>query len=363
MKTESLQKTMRVSELDLLRFVAAMMVVIFHYAFRGYAANNYSPIAYSEISGWAQYGYLGVQLFFMISGFVILMTASSGGLRKFIVSRVTRLYPAFWFCCTLTFVAVLLFGAPRFTASLKQYLVNMTMFAEFLSIPAIDGVYWTLTVELKFYAMIAIVLAAGRLKNIQIVLIAWLIATLVLDVFPSWRLSQAIIAAQAQFFVAGAMCFLIYSNGATLTRIAVLVACWVISIQRELAGLSVFAEHYHSQLNPIVVALLITIFYGVMTSIAFRVTGFFARRNWVAVGALTYPLYLVHQNIGYIVFNAANGIVNRYVLLAATIVAMLGLAFLVHVLVERKAAKILKKVLEKAFYPGGKGTDVIAKRI
>jgi peptidoglycan/LPS O-acetylase OafA/YrhL len=190
-----------------------------------------------------------------------------------------------------------------------------------------------------------------------------LVATLALDIFPSWRLSQAIIAAQAQFFVAGAMCFLIYSNGATLIRIAVLVACWGISIQRELAGLPVFAEHYHSQLNPIVVASLITIFYSAMTLIAFRATGFFARRNWVAVGALTYPLYLVHQNIGYIVFNAAYGIVNRYVLLAATIVAMLGLAFLVHVLVERRVAKNLKKVLEKAFYPRGNSANVIARKI
>ena len=351
--TESFQ---RVSELDLLRFAAAMMVVFFHYAFRGYAADNLSPVAYPELASLAQYGYLGVQLFFMISGFVILMTASSGDLRKFVISRATRLFPAFWFACTLTFLVILMFGEPQFSATLKQYLINLTMLAEFVDVPLIDGVYWTLTIELKFYAMIALVLALGRINSIEKILMVWLAATLVLDVIPSSRLSGAIIAGQAQFFVAGAVCFLIYHHGASLPRVLTLVACWAIAVYRELAGLHWFLQTYHSQLNPIVVATLISLFFAIMTLVAFRRTGFVGRRNWIAMGALTYPLYLIHQNIGFIIFQRTNGQVNRYLLLLMIIVAMLMLAFFVHAFVEKKLARVLKRLLQSAFDPHRMGS-------
>lgn len=66
----------------------------------------------------AKYGYLGVELFFMISGFVILMTASNNSLKRFFISRAVRLYPAFWVCCTITFLLILAVGQPRYSASL-----------------------------------------------------------------------------------------------------------------------------------------------------------------------------------------------------------------------------------------------------
>ena len=130
----------RVGEIDLLRFLAAMAVVLFHYTFRGYAASNYSPMAFADISPVTKYGYLGVELFFLISGFVILMTASSGSLNKFIASRIARLYPAFWFGCTLTFIAIFIFGGERFSADVKQFLLNLTMLHEFIHVKSIDGV-------------------------------------------------------------------------------------------------------------------------------------------------------------------------------------------------------------------------------
>ena len=108
----------RVNEIDLMRFFAAMSVVLFHYAFRGYAANGYSPMPYPLLASFAKYGFLGVE--------------------------------------------------ERFHASVSQYLVNMTLLSEFVRVPAIDGVYWSLFVELKFYALVAIVLAAGRIHHVQL---------------------------------------------------------------------------------------------------------------------------------------------------------------------------------------------------
>lgn len=129
----------RVNEIDLLRFLAALSVVFFHYSFRGYAADGLSRMPYPFLAPFTKYGYLGVELFFMISGFVILMTVASGSLRTFIISRFTRLYPAFLACCTITFIVTILIGAPKFSASLRQYIINMTMLGKFVGIPSIDG--------------------------------------------------------------------------------------------------------------------------------------------------------------------------------------------------------------------------------
>src|SRR2546430_7955970 len=83
-----------------------------------------SVMPYPLLASVSKYGGLGVELFFMISGFVILMTAASGNLRRFIISRIVRLYPAFWACCTITFAVTIAIGEPRYSASVGQYLVD-----------------------------------------------------------------------------------------------------------------------------------------------------------------------------------------------------------------------------------------------
>jgi peptidoglycan/LPS O-acetylase OafA/YrhL len=105
------QKKTRFTEIDLLRFLAAFSVMFFHYTIRGYAdGDELSPVKFSMLSIFSRYGYLGVDLFFLISGFVILMTAIDRSAKSFIISRMVRLYPAFWMCCTLTFLITFFLG-------------------------------------------------------------------------------------------------------------------------------------------------------------------------------------------------------------------------------------------------------------
>jgi len=115
----------RVYELDLLRFMAAFSVVMFHYSFRGAAGkpgNTFTTFNYAPLAGAARYGYLGVNLFFLISGFVILMSANGSSPRRFFISRFVRLYPAYWVCCSITFLAALTQADPRFPYSIRAYL-------------------------------------------------------------------------------------------------------------------------------------------------------------------------------------------------------------------------------------------------
>ncbi|MDF9815190.1 peptidoglycan/LPS O-acetylase OafA/YrhL [Streptomyces sp. SPB162] len=90
----------RLRALDGLRLVAALMVCFYHYAGRGgdaWKAWGQTPaLVFPELSKVAVYGPLGVQIFFVISGFVICMSGWGRTLKSFAVSRATRLYPAYW---------------------------------------------------------------------------------------------------------------------------------------------------------------------------------------------------------------------------------------------------------------------------
>jgi len=60
-------------EIDLLRFLAAIAVLFYHYTFAGFEDNpNLVPVEYPFLAEFTRYSYLGVNLFFLISGFVIL---------------------------------------------------------------------------------------------------------------------------------------------------------------------------------------------------------------------------------------------------------------------------------------------------
>lgn len=339
----------RVNEIDLLRFVAALAVVFFHYAFRGYAADDRSIMAYPLLAPVAKYGYLGVELFFLISGFVILMTASRGSLKAFAVSRFVRLYPAFWACCTLSFVVIVLLGGDRYSASVYQYLVNMTMLSGFVGVASIDGVYWSLFVELQFYALVAALVAIGRIHQAQFFLSLWLVLTVALEMFPVGSLRFLLLTSYSAYFIAGAMSFLIWSRGVSIYRLCVVAACLVLALHQSLSGIPGFENYYDTHMNRFAVAGIITAFFVVMMLVALRRMGSLCRQRWLMAGALTYPLYLIHQNIGFMIFNAAFPVINKHFLFWGTLLLVLGTAYAVHVLVERKFSPSLKKLAENVW--------------
>lgn len=343
-------KNSRVNEIDLLRFLAAIAVVLYHYAFRGYSSGNLTVMSYPSLAPVARYGYLGVELFFIISGFVILMTAANGSLRSFAVSRMVRLYPAYWACCTITFLVILAIGAPRFTASLKQYLVNMTMLNSFLRVPSIDGAYWSLAVEMRFYALVAVVLAIRKIAHAEKFLVAWLIISIGLETLPlppQKILRFFLILEYSPYFIAGAAYFLIWSNGLSITRACVILGSWGLAIFQSIQGLPILERELNNKLNGYVVCAIISSFFVIMLLVSLRKTGSFGEKRWPIAGALTYPLYLLHQNIGYSIFNAAHSAASPHLILWGTLLLMLGLAYAVHTQVEKKTAKPMKDAINK----------------
>lgn len=125
----------RVPALDLLRLVAVAAVIVYHFGFWGPTSHGVTQVALPALAPIAQYGFLGVPVFFAISGFVIAYSAEGRTPIGFAIARFSRIYPTFLFCMTLTFAATLLFGADHFEVTPTQWLANLFVAAPLVGQP------------------------------------------------------------------------------------------------------------------------------------------------------------------------------------------------------------------------------------
>jgi peptidoglycan/LPS O-acetylase OafA/YrhL len=333
----------RAGELDLLRLFAALSVVLFHYTFSGFAADDMSTLAFPAIAPVAQYGYLGVHLFFMISGFVILMSASEGNIARFIAARAGRLYPAFWACCSISYLASLAIGGARFHGNFMQYLANMGLISGFVGIPAIDGAYWSLFVEIKLYALVVLAMLTRQYKRVDLLLLGWFIAVAYLQLHSDTSVNQMLLA--SPFFISGALYYQIWTRGVSVVRLTGAIGCWALAALYAAQTSISMDRYYHAAFSPLVIAIIFAAFHLVLFLVATRRTGLIARGNWMLAGAITYPLYLIHQNLGFMIFNLASGFLNPYAILVMTIAFMGAIALLINRLVERPLMAILRRYI------------------
>jgi peptidoglycan/LPS O-acetylase OafA/YrhL len=170
----------RLDTLDGMRGVAALMVVVYHF-FARWAAPVHEPTLYPHGNLLAEapflivFGDVGILLFFLISGFVIMMTLErSTGIIDFTGRRVARLWPAMIVCATMsaflinaTDIAGYYEGKEWWAVRPFEYVSSLFFLPPDLTGPAfgieggrldwVEGVYWTLWHEVRFYALIAVV--------------------------------------------------------------------------------------------------------------------------------------------------------------------------------------------------------------
>lgn len=242
---------------------------------------------------------------------------------------------------------ILAIGALYFSATFGQYAINMTLLAGFMDVPPIDGIYWSLYVEIQFYPYVALLIASNQIKRIEVWLWAWLAAAMLAHSSGSYRLQMLTISDFSCYFSAGAVRYRIRQGGVTLARCLLLLAAWAQAIFMCLVNLAPEDGTRDLAYIKAVVTIVVSLFFVVMLLVALRRTGFFATRSWLMVGSLTYPLYLLHQNIGYAIFNADYPEINRHLLFWATIALMLLAFHGVHAAIERPFATPFKRTLNR----------------
>ncbi len=327
----------RLFGLDALRGFAALCVVLFHYTLRYPRFMAGLGMASTPLfAGFTQEdaGIVPVLWFFLISGFVIAWTVErSRTPADFIVSRFSRLYPAYWASMILTVGLGLLWPLPGVKLSTAQVLVNLTMLQEYVLVPNVAGVYWSLAVELLFYIYAAVLLAAGLWRHVHRVALAWIVLALAAffaeraGMYVPWRVSQILLLRYAPFLAAGMMLYALWRGHHPLSSAITLGLCTLAII-----------ISYH----PLPAATCLAAMVIIAVS-ARGEAGWFAPSPLVWLGGISYALYLSHEHLGYFCMRMADlAGAPHWLGIASASVAAIGVACGITYAIERPALRWIR---------------------
>jgi peptidoglycan/LPS O-acetylase OafA/YrhL len=322
------RQSRRLTGLDGLRGIAAVSVMLYHYtAWYPFLRGASLPVRFPH-------GIFGVELFFVISGFVIFMTLQrTASLADFATARFARLYPGF----VAAMLATLWLAAAPFTAG--QLLANLTMMPLLCGQMPFDASYWSLRYELDFYLLAALGWFVLRWRDAEVPCLVWLMTEFLLRMLfgaePRQPLMDLTHTSFAHLFVIGVMLYRLHAKQATpLTRPLLVLA----------VAMAAFGPHWTFEAIPRLA------YVGVIAGFALLVWLATTPYGWVLgvaplrfLGRISYPLYLVHQAAGFAVLDRlmAAG-VTLEVAVPTTIAASILLAWTISTAVEWPAQRWLR---------------------
>ncbi|MFG3348263.1 acyltransferase family protein [Streptomyces sp. NPDC048018] len=346
-----------------MRLAACLFVAAFHFlgttnpAIWGESPKVFAPLVHRA----SMYGWLGVEMFFLISGFVICMSAWGRTPGQFAVSRISRLFPAYWFVIALIVARVAISAMQTgdvWSAIHPRVIVsNLTMFPGPLKVDLLDGVAWTLDVEARFYLLMAVVLKFGTTyQRMMGFCTLWLVAAFVTRSTENKLLDQFVLSPYAGYFIAGITVYLMCRFGQNLMLWFLLAMAWgyQLSVLQIRVNWHLATSNTDRTVSWTLCAVLVTAFLAVLMLASL---GPLRRIRWswlVTAGALTYPFYLVHLSLG---IPLAKGLTRHVPALgfwgtvAVTTATMLLLSYAVYRWAEKPLSRWLRRNLLKGLDP------------
>jgi len=328
----------RLHGVDALRGVAAILVMLFHYTTRYEEKfGHVSPPAF-EVS----WGYLGVNLFFMIICFVIFMTLErTQRPADFLVSRFSRLFPAYWVAAMVTYAIVQLTPELGKNVSPMAAIGNALMFHGLLGIPNVDGVYWTLEIELLFYWAIFLLWLTVGFKAPERWLAKWLALAIAgaalqrVGFALPYIVSRAFILSYIPYFALGVLLYLYFVRRTFRWRVEGLLGV--------LALLAIDLIDAPARL------LWTFAFLVLFVLVAFRWQTSAAVRALARVGIVSYPLYLLHETLGWSLIHRLEAHrIGPNVAIAISCAVALALASALHFTVEAPAMTAIRRAWRRS---------------
>jgi peptidoglycan/LPS O-acetylase OafA/YrhL len=299
-----LPKHNRLLNVDAMRAVCAFAVLLFHYGFRGSFDGFYAPLFASGVSEGLEFGQVGVLIFFCISGFVIAYSSDGRSALQFATSRFARIYPTFVLCLTLLFAVRFLWGGEQFPAITRQYLANFSLLPQIFGQNFLSGVYWSIVVEIGFYAWVFLWMSIGVFQRHRFLIMAdWLLLSAVNE----WWLQHGavrfvFITEFAPFFVLGMVLQMTTAlRRLTLPLAAIAVAAFALALGVVVNEIREIHSVYEIS-KPEMISVAVFCFGYLLLVIAVLVPPIASRRVLLWCGGLSYPLYLLHEGLGQVVF-------------------------------------------------------------
>lgn len=277
----------RILELDAFRGIAALAVAVHHFTEEAYKGSLFSL------------GSTGVDLFFIISGYVIFLTVNhTRNWKEFTVSRFARLYPTYWAALAFTIILHQIFQPGEL--SIYRVLWNITMLQSLGLATSIDPSYWTLGVELTFYFLILIIYKSKQLERVELWGVLLMVFLFVVHaILPTmwWKgynsLTHRIeFVNHAPFFFIGILFYIIQHKENNFYRYIIIGLCFLFQVMLHYKGYTFYtiSKTQHTMMMSIYVIIFYFFIIDKMRWIVNPVTLFF--------GKISYSFYLLHHWFG-----------------------------------------------------------------
>jgi peptidoglycan/LPS O-acetylase OafA/YrhL len=347
------KKTARQPSIDFLRFIAAIMVATFHWATDVGSARNTEIYGIPILGDLVKNGGFGVNIFFVISGFVIIGSAQKYNATEFIFARFIRLFPGlFLFMILVLIINTLVIGQyekPFFTFFHSTFLTY-----QLVEVYPLATALWTLIVEVKFYIGVSFALFLfpklfKSTKGIIALMILWELTIVLLEVSPlpirTFLLPHFTLNGFSNLFALGICYYLINkirikANSENL--LVLLVAVYFINDVFFRSGYSNILKLYMVVTSILIVLSSKLILHSSLQKVTY----------WL--GLSSYPIYLLHQalGIGLISKLQAHITSNIFLVFGATIILITIGSALLAIFIERPIQRYFKLQFERIYQRG-----------
>ncbi len=327
----SAPRPQKLEHIEALRGLAALAVLWFHLT-NGNPA--FLPDGLLKASG--EWGWVGVQAFFVISGFVIPHALLAGGYRPekhlwaFVCKRAWRLWPAFAVAVGLSaFLEFLSYQSPLFAGAREEMpftliAANLAYVCDFVGARWLNPVFWSLAIEVQFYLLLAVT-APALLHRSDTAPVLAVAAMLALGAMP---VSKIYLLPHLPVFALGLAAFY-YRNG----RVAARGAAGLVATAAVVTGWRMDIE---------------SAFFGAATAFVLCAWKGGVPGILLWLGSISYSVYLLHVPLGGRVINLSlragdDAVVKVVALVSAVFLAILAAALL-HRYVERPTQAIAAKI-------------------
>lgn len=293
----------RLYSLDVFRFFAAFSVVFFHYCFLGVVEGYYSSSVFNQVFFW---GYFGVDIFFILSGFVILISTEKkkNGL-SFFLSRLKRIYPILILCSLVTIITGLILGGDL-KPMLPKLFNSLSFMGDFWNGELLTAVHWTLMVEMRFYVLVAIVMQTKLWKKHKYkIMLSWILLAIANKYMINSSLLDKIFELQYSFhFVAGIIIYLFFIKKEKSYEMLPIFSLSIAMIFSRMAGyLSFIKDYKYSEIvfTNFDVLFFIILILAILTYITHTDKYLISKKFTTTLGAISYPVFLLHGDLGFFI--------------------------------------------------------------
>ena len=314
---------MRNKQIEGLRAIGVIMIVLFHYIYRFNELYG-DASAFSVLSQW---GSIGVGLFFMMSGYFIFGGSHKAyeTLFQYYRRKIGRLYAPYLPAIIVIFLATSVAKLPGRTTTVFDLFLNVVLINGFIGTPYVDTAHWYLTYLIAFIVIAGIV-KYSKIKETYAIPV-WILFSYIIRA-PIGRLGMP----------SGVEHFLhIISGGGNLYPF--ILGAVIYELKKEKSFLekgvlllsAIFTIYNIIVLYNKVAAGWIIVFALVFLLCIKCKLNFFSCDVLQKIAGISYPLYLIHQNIGYVIILSLRKVIGYEI---SAIVALLAAFFLAVVLCQ-----------------------------